>query len=233
MRCVLALVAALSIAVPTSAGITIATYTGHLIGGSYDLSGVFGPSYSALAGLAYTASFRIDDGLAGAPVQFQGSPATTSMIFGGIGYSPTAVPVNATITINGITARIAGIGAGYVIQTHGPYDQTLHHVVENGSYLTEDATLFHPRGFLASYDFRMPLDVDLTSFGPGGNDGGGFSLYRAGATGFQTAYGGLQADHLTVTLGAAVPELAAWSLMVAGFGLTGAALRRRPATAAA
>lgn len=40
-------------------------------------------------------------------------------------------------------------------------------------------------------------------------------------------------DNVRLSVTAAVPELAAWSLMVAGFGLTGAALRRRAATVAA
>jgi PEP-CTERM motif len=43
-----------------------------------------------------------------------------------------------------------------------------------------------------------------------------------------TAFGPDQAGRLTVTLvGGAVPEPASWAMMIAGFGLVGAAMRRR------
>ena len=235
MRLIFTLAAALATAVPASATITVATYTGHVEGYAYDLSGVFGPGYAALNGAAYTATYRIDDSLPGAPVYVgtDGAYRNISSIFGGISRATAAVPVTATITINGITAHIAGADNGFVLQTHGNFDQTYHYVAEGctifgcgSSYMSELATLFEPGEFLTSQDFRTPLDVDLTAFARG-DAGGGFTLYRPTATGFQWAFGGLRADHLTVTSGSAVPEPAAWALLIAGFGLTGAVLRRR------
>lgn len=38
--------------------------------------------------------------------------------------------------------------------------------------------------------------------------------------------GGFQLDNVTLNLGAAVPEPSAWALLILGFGLTGAAMRR-------
>ncbi len=66
------------------------------------------------------------------------------------------------------------------------------------------------------------------------------NFYATGATAFDKVVisefccGGLESDNHTVGFytaitGAEVPEPAAWALMIAGFGLTGAALRRRRA----
>ena len=238
MRFAIPFVAAMLAAVPASATITIATYTGHLAGFSYDLTGVFGMASQSLDGLAYTATYRIDDSLPGAPVYvgMQGPYRNISSIFGGTGNGTTAVPVTATIKINGITASIAGTDNGFVLQTHGNFDQSYHYVGEGcgprgcgSSYLSELATLFEPGEFLTSQDFRTPLDVDLTPF-KRGDAGGGLSIYRPGATGFEWAYGELRADRLTVSSGSAVPEPTAWALLMAGFGIVGAALRRQAVT---
>ncbi len=54
---------------------------------------------------------------------------------------------------------------------------------------------------------------------------GGFSEYSAG--------GGSNFDTITFNVTAGVPEAASWAMLIAGFGLTGAAMRRRRPVAVA
>ncbi len=240
MRIALTLAAAMVIAAPATAKVYIATYTGTVTGGpqtAYDVSGVFGTPYTALGGLAYRAVFRIDDALPGAPIYIgpEGPYRDISVLLGGVGYGTTAVPVTATLTINGVTATVDGDVYSVAKQTHHNFDQTIHYVQgrygassqTGNNYVYQLATLFEPREFLTSADLRTALNVDLTGFAAG-DAGGSFSIYQPNATngfGYDYALGALHAEHLTIA--AAVPEPATWSLLIAGFGLTGAALRRR------
>ena len=244
--CLAAALAAAAVigAAPASATITLATYTGTITGGnqsSYDVTGVFGTPNAALGGLAYRVVYRIDDSLPGAPFYFgpQGPNRDISELLGGSSYGIAAIPVTATITIGGVSVAIGGENASVDLQTFRNFQQTLHYVdgqvaalgAGNAAYVTEIATLFGSGGFLNSQDLRAPLDVDLTGF-PAGQAGGGFSIYENNGGGYHWAFGQLRAEHLTIATAGAVPEPAAWSLMIAGFGLIGAALRRRNPIAA-
>ncbi|MBL8770374.1 MAG: PEPxxWA-CTERM sorting domain-containing protein [Phenylobacterium sp.] len=86
---------------------------------------------------------------------------------------------------------------------------------------------------LASGDYRVASSGDLDS---------GFTTYTLAFTagGAVTRLAFQNVDAVTndidsvvdnVSVSAAVPEPAAWALMIAGFGMTGAALRRRPLSA--
>lgn len=240
MRIALILAAAMTIAAPASAKIYLATYTGTVYGGSYvsyDNSGVFGTVATPLSGLAYRAVYRINDALPGAPIYIgtdAGGYRFVSKLIGGVGYGTTAQPVTASITINGVTATVDGQDYSVALQTHHNFDQTYHYVQgrygtsgrTGSSYIYNVATLFEPREFLTSQDLRTPLNVDLTSFPEPA--GGSFSIYQPNPNnnyGYDIANGYLRAEHLTIA--AAVPEPATWGLLIAGFGLTGAALRRQ------
>lgn len=66
------------------------------------------------------------------------------------------------------------------------------------------------------------------------NSSGSFGFFFTGAPGSFTEYStafGSPFDTLTLSTGA-VPEPASWAMMIAGFGLVGAALRRRALAAA-
>ena len=227
------------------ANIYLATYTGVLTGNgyeSYDVSGVFGTPGRALAGLAYRAQFRIDDSLPGAPIYIgpdAGGYRDVSKLLGGAAYGVAAQPVTATITVDGVTAAVDGSGASVALQTHHNFDQTYHYVqgaygpsgAAGNNYVYFTATLFEPYEFLTSQDLRTPLDVDIAAI-PTMSAAGGFSIYQYGADnpyGVDWAYGSARVDHLTIAAESTVPEPAAWSLLIGGFALTGAALRRRAA----
>lgn len=234
--------AALLAAAPAAANVYLATYTGVLIGNSYasyDVSGVFGTPGLALAGLNYRAQYRIDDGLANTPIYIgpdAGGYRDVSRLLGGAAYGTTA-PVTATITINGVTVAVDGSGASVALQTHHNFDQTYHYVQGHAgtsgsagsSYIYAYATLFEPYEFLTSQDLRTPIDVDLSAISTM-TAAGSFSLRQFDAAnpyGFDWAFGQFRVDHLTIAAAnSTVPEPAAWALLVAGFGLVGAALRR-------
>jgi hypothetical protein len=94
----------------------------------------------------------------------------------------------------------------------------------------------------SSLDFYADIQISASGgVGPGGSSdqtlGGGFSAFMDPTISFGA---GLNPDDFTLTLGdgavgggaGGVPEPASWALMIAGFGLTGAALRRRRAALA-
>ena len=230
MRLVLTLAAALTLSVPATAKIYLATWTGTLVGpNSYDISGVFGPAATSLAGLPYRVTYRMDDALPGAPFTLYTDPqGFKSSLHGGAQYGTTAVPVTATITVNGVTVFIDGSSQSDAVQVHHYYDQVLHYAFNPNSFVTEAALAFEPTEFLTSEDLRTPLDVDLTRLPL--PQGGGFGIHIPNpnnAYGYDWASGEARAEHLTISSAGAVPEPAAWTLMIVGFGLLGVVLRRR------
>ena len=59
----------------------------------------------------------------------------------------------------------------------------------------------------------------------GGSDGGNFSIYQNDGSADGWAYGSLHIAHVSITSGG-VHEPASWVLLIAGFGLVAATLRR-------
>lgn len=228
MRLALILTSALTLATPATAKIYLATYTGTLVGqNSYDISGVFGPAATSLAGLSYNVTYRINDALLGAPVIFYtDGQGFNSSIHGGAQYH-TAVPVTATITINGVTVFIDGTSQSDVLQVHHYHDEVDHYVATPDSYVQEFATAFEPVEFLTSADLRTPLSVDLTRLP--NPSGGSFGIHIPNpnnADRYDWAGGELRAEHLTISAADAVPEPAVWTMMIFGFGLAGTAMRQ-------
>lgn len=80
------------------------------------------------------------------------------------------------------------------------------------------------------------VDSYSVQFAPG-NVGGWTALNLAGAGITRVQFGSSNlnwlADDLSFTVGGAVPEPATWAMMITGFGLAGAALRRRARSALA
>lgn len=143
-----------------------------------------------------------------------------------------------------------GVGPANGIGTYqGPSDALI------GVFL--DASTPSGTGGPASLDFTDPSVVSLAGFtpllnqiffigdgltGPGDGSGsvqtflaptGATRLYLAVADSYGSSTGNLGSLDVTYDATGGVPEPAAWALMLAGFGLTGAALRRRRTLAAA
>jgi hypothetical protein len=163
--------------------------------------------------------------------------AVTETFGAGYWLNPDSGPVDAFITID--LGAVTHLGDIDLFNTHnGPYqdrgtgDFTITGsnsvtdlgggnfglsggvVVASGTLNPEfnTATTITAQSFAASGAFRY-LSFNPTSVSVGGGPCCGANVY------------GL--DELRVFSGGAVPEPAAWALMITGFGLTGAALRRR------
>jgi hypothetical protein len=103
--------------------------------------------------------------------------------------------------------------------------------------LRESGTfLYLSRGSNGSDLFGMQFlsPLNLTAANPGSQ---ALSAFTSSFTGVDTSLGALTFTSIdqvtfTSTLAAPVPEPATWAMMIAGFGLVGAAMRRRPARVA-
>ena len=231
--------AALASASGASATILVATYTG-LVTNGYDQSGLFGAAGADLTNDAYVAIYTFD---------------TTKGNYGsggGSGYSyeyqqggtccGAATPVSAQVTINGFTQSLAGNDYGYAYDSHYSYgagftSQLLHFVrdITDDGHNYVNNQIFNTAFDISNVAYNVP--IALTAFDNSYNSG------NAGAANFttynydsitQTIYTNVNfgAGTVVVTEGG-VPEPASWALMIGGFGLVGASLRRRRASLAA
>lgn len=202
--------ATLATVTPTRAGLYTATYTGTLTGDAQDVTGLFGAAGSSLSGLDYTAVYLIDDSLAGA-VPYVGvldAYTTGSYVQGGSVNNTTALPVSATLTINGLAQSFTGDYLSLAKEArYNNADSILHYVssTQNSIYL-HIAT--YPEQPLLNGDFRDPLDYTLGTTALQ-NSGGSFAIYENG----QSAFASMTVTHITI---AVVPEPATWGLMLTG-----------------
>ena len=179
-----------------------------------------------------------------------GTPATFFFAFGGVaGVEPGTTPTNPLLPI------VATLPDGTVIfnfpaPTSGrwfdpPFSEGFTYELEGGASFTSitappiDLGFAGPFGiFVDGISVGSILPGGLFTFGTGVSrfDLRGIAPYLDTASpGFSTAFPVLldwtgTADLLTLTpilISAAVPEPAAWAMMITGFGLVGAAVRRR------
>ena len=192
------------------AGLYTATYTGTLTGDAQDVTGLFGAAGSSLSGLDYTAVYLIDDSLAGA-VPYVGvldAYTTGSYVQGGSQNNSTALPVSATLTINGQTQSFTGDYLSLAKETrYNNADGILHYVssTQNSIYL-HIAT--YPEQPLLNGDFRDPLDYTLGATALQ-SSGGSFAIYENG----QSAFASMTVTHITI---AVVPEPGTFTLVGGG-----------------
>lgn len=215
--------AALLTAMPAAAIVKVATYTGTVSAG-FDTTGVFGTPGTDLAGLRYVTRYTYDRTL-GADQTSDGLTYDRSL-----GYAYQGNPViSASITINGVTKVLPGDYYGEVYTTTAGFEG---HVNWYGFY--DGLTLVDSR--IQNYDYApAPASLDQ-SWGPVAQTGRGQGYASFSTTSFadviESAYAYLNADG-TYSVTDPVPEPSTWALMIAGFGLVGAALRRRERLAAA
>ena len=193
------------------------TFRGEMVS-LFDPTGLFGPTgFGDLADHSFTATFTYD------------LPSPGEVTLGGVhivvGGAQTFKPafVSGRLTFAGVTHVFANDLFGSVGIGGGSAGAVVRGGVDGGGI--EDLTLNANFDVLPLADLGADFDGAVTPI----DTGSGFRAWNAAAG--DQALGVLFINHVTVSdaaaAPAAVPEPASWALMIAGFGLAGAALRRR------
>lgn len=232
MRLILTAALALVAAGPASAAVYTATFTGSLYGAA-DFAGLFGAPGTDISGQAFTVVYRVDTGVPGI-VDFN-SGRTRFFYSGEYYYSGLPTAITATLTVNGHTQALTGNYKGQIVQENdylpgigrsGNGDQVFYVLDDYDHGWTYNSLSFSIGSFgdfVPTEDFSAPGHYSLA----GTLQDNRFAF----ANGSNEAYGSLRATDLVVAGG--IPEPATWTFLVAGFGVAGAALRRRTIVAAA
>jgi hypothetical protein len=234
----LAACAVLAVGSAAQAAGYLATYTGVVSDSyalQYDSSGenvvntrAFGAVNGSFDGAAYTLKLRYDTA-----VGFEAKYNWTDNLSGSGANSPVSW---AAIIINGHTVDLGPFSDSSVVAFNGvpigfPDVRGFFHTVE---YSDADGLNFRQAG-ASLYNITIDHELNQTfSGGPSGGDaqyaGGSLYLqsYNPATDTFRVAGAHLNVDHLTVE---AIPEPAAWALMLTGLAGLGLTLRRRRAVA--
>lgn len=235
-KLILAGVAALGLsAAPAQAALVDLTWSGTATGN--DGLGLFGaPAF--LTGVAYTATYRFDTTVGFSQNNTNGS----DQVEGGSFFDPDQpIPlVSASLTINGITHDVDGDYYAMYFRQSGEGASQLSTLAQreiDGNVAPYGGELFQ-RVFRLGNFYGRPLDQPgVFDFDAADSPGGNFAFFNRDADGnLDGPSTGLSIipDHLVIALApsAAVPEPATWAIMICGFGLAGAELRRRRIAAA-
>lgn len=209
---------------PAAAAVKIAKYSG-IVASGFDQTGVFAAPGSELAGYSWIATYTYDKKLGGYNYT---DNITYSTSYGGPYYGEPGTPIiSASITINGVTRSIAGAYAGSVTTDNS--DNYVQHIAQDDDYNNN----IYSSSYIYNYGRAVGAPVSLNqNFGPVALavdfDYGYMAVHR-----YNTVTGEVY-DFAVAALGGntvysvsnVVPEPASWALMIAGFGLVGAAARR-------
>ncbi len=204
--------AALLVAAPAAAVVKVATITGSLYS-SQDFSNVFGGG-SQLAGYAYRIVVTYDTALG-----TRTTGPTQDQLGGGSNNAASNPITNVAITVNGVTQSFQPNRSSSIIT--GPGSLSISAVLEQlgpGVNVSKSLEIFSGAG---------AAPVLLTSdFGPVPRDWAGTAnIFDEPANLGAILY--LDTTSGTYAVAGGVPEPASWALLIGGFGLIGAAMRRR------
>lgn len=231
----LALLGGLAPAVPAAAVIREAVYTGQISSGT-DQSNFFGVG-SNLTNIPYRLRFRYDTSigdltnfpegqrLSGGPYNGDGAPLSDGR--------PTPI-LFADLSINGVTKRISGNWQGQITAgafANGPF---LNYLVGHIAWQREDLPSLSVNSTYQIFVLTDPATRNLASLQPEiavsvpwwGNTIWIRETHASAPANNIDVYALMQGP-ATLQITNAVPEPASWAMMIAGFGLTGGALRRR------
>ena len=225
----------LAAARPADAAIYVTTWTGLVDG--VDETGDFGLA-RVITAQAFTATFTFDESITGSR---DGSVAHVTQIGGGRMNGDPTSQLNGSLTINGHTHAFSSAQDSLLLirdgfpNLAGGSDEFQETVISDYSdpggigTLTLNALRVHGN-FLSSSDYRTTFVYPV---GGGATLTGRFAYTDVprlgGVVAMHAAHGTLHPTSFSVTRqdAAAVPEPAAWSLMIVGFLSAGAMLRRR------
>lgn len=232
-----ALASAAAIAPAEAANLVRLDWTGTILFGGNDNLNLFGLQNIDLTGRAYTASYVYDTS-----VNFvENLTDSTQSVSGGTFFNPfrPSPLVSASITVNGITVAVggsffstyftqSGLGVSGIL-TDAIADANL----DQGSFPSRHSGQIFNTARRLDNGFALPLDQAATyTFDASVNVSN--SAFRfltrdaqdniLGASGF-----GLRPERLVIAqlTAGAVPEAGTWAMLIAGFGVVGAAARRR------
>ena len=223
-------------AAPAAAVVKIATFTGTLVSG-LDHSGLFGAPDTDMTGAAYILTYRYDRELGQTSSNIYGDTSS-----GGLPYPKSGPIISTKLTINGITRSIPSDYENDVnVYTFIPYTRSVISYeslsyAPHGSLRQETGVYMYTKAF-------GPVTTSLDSnIGPVtvGVDYGAFYVSYVGSNPYSYTevdtfiFGEFLGTPVNATFSVSdLPEPAGWALLIAGFGLTGAAARRRRAVPAA
>jgi len=223
-----------AISMKASAATYVITYTG-LVDSIYDMTGMFGAIPQPQGLIPYTSVYTLKYPTPGVNVT---SPVPNSLEYAGGTQLGLPSPVSGTLTINGITQSFAGSYIGLAFQGDSNFPDTIAHRVEDKGTIQgiafdnyiQNSIFDYAGNMVSSADFTAALNYTLQ-----GNNitGGDFQFYSTDAQGNELikTFGNLHPIQITIAAvpvqPPAVPEPASWALMLAGFGMCGAAMRYR------
>jgi hypothetical protein len=233
-------------AVPARATDYLITYSGVVAQGNDSYGTILGAPGS-LAGLSYTATYTLR--IPTPTAIFTSDGVTTSEIKGGTSIAANvASPLSAILTINGVAVTFSGNALGQAGKVYASQLGMVDQIYDN---VTSVDLVIDPVTFTAKSQFSGILkewivghpglsmfgDFDLTSpftyaVQAQDNPTGSFQFFHA-LNGIDDAgaNGTLVPQFVSVAAlpDGAVPEPASWAMMISGFGLAGALVRRRSA----
>jgi len=203
------------------AAIHTAVYTG-IVSDGLDVTGVFGAPLASLDDLPFVATFRYDTAL-GDRTTLRGQRDT---IVGGSTYGVPTMITEATLRIAGITVAFDRDYYGLADAAHG-FVQT-----GNGHYFDDGITYNWDTLTAGAAVSGAPPSLEWNMSALAWYGGGAFQLNSidlASGQFLRRAGGSLLVTWVTTSGGTGatnLPEPASWALMIAGFGMVGATLRR-------
>lgn len=220
----------LALVQPASAALLTATVSGTVTpqagsGDAFDV-GVFGTGYQSLVGRAFSVTYIFDLDDAAFQASYVGAFSPVTAAAGGAWSPvPSASFGQAALTIGARTVTFAGISFGGVTAGTGERTFDIVDFSQPGIFYSVatnlfDASLSFPALLASAGGWRGTFDhaADLASSTPS-------SFFIAYGDG-RLAGAGLAPTSVTIAI-SAVPEIDSWIMMIAGFGVTGVAMRRR------
>jgi hypothetical protein len=235
-KIILAGVAAVSLSA-TSAQAALIDLTWSGTANGFDGAGLFGAP-GGILGASYVATYRFDTDISFTANATNGTEDVT----GGSFFLPARPSplVSASLTINGMTVSNNGLFDSQYFRANGQGQSNVSTLAQReitGNPAPFGGELFQRvfRFNNDSYGGPSLTEPGVFDFTAADNPGGNFSFFNrdalgnvdGGVTGLSIIPEHLVIAAVPVTQPGGVPEPAAWALMIMGFGLAGAALRRR------
>jgi len=227
----LAAIAAMSMS-PADGAVVLVTYTGVVTSGT-DETDYFGTGSAGLIGQSVTLQFTLDSEPPGATITCVSTYCEITGAFAANPLPTTHFTLNGVSRSWGASSLFSPGGLAWRYNEPGGFGDSVLHNTEHQPGPNEGDSAYaeitsNVNDFTASTDVTAPLDYSAR---PGDRTLGQFSTtVRDPATNLYSRRVSLRFSPTRVTiapLAAAVPEPSTWAMLIVGFGLVGAVMRRR------